>query len=463
MIWSDGRGEFILDEKWVKMDVEFILEGEVDKKVRVVCPQQPDQIFDLDKYGSHTLSIPINGASSVIIISDTFRPVDIFKTSDARRLGLRMLKGITLTDSNGKATFMSLYFLFGEKKADESPKTAMYRRMRPKYSHADGKINLRGQPTFNSHRSGWGYVLDSLTDYHRDDATMLEAWIEASFGWDRDTNIHKRLIPFREPWVGFMHNPPAIPNWFTETASPYAIICNKEFQDSLPTCKGIYVLSKYHANFLKCFIKTVPIEVLYHPTEFPDVKFSFDEFVKNNDKKVVNIGWWCRKLGSIYRLDVDRSIYQKIRLIPPTHTTPYYLLDRLIDVECSLSGQPLPTDSLGSVIDIKHMPNEEYDVLLSKNIAFLDMYDSSANNAIIECMARGTPILVNPLPSVVEYLGIDYPFYFTSLAEASKKLKNIALIRATHEYLLNKDLLEKITVDYFLKTIRDGEIWKSLP
>jgi hypothetical protein len=186
----------------------------------------------------------------------------------------------------------------------------------------------------------------------------------------------------------------------------------------------------------------VPVEVLFHPTEIPDVKFNFDEFVRNNNKKVVNIGWWCRKLSSIYKLDVDRSVYQKIRLVPPSTSFPPHLMGNILSVEAGFAGQPLSEDAVKSVLDIPRLSNEEYDQILSKNVAFLDLYDSSANNAIVECMARGTPILVNPLPAVIEYLGPDYPFYFTTLADASKKLKNIALIKAAHEYLVKSEVVE---------------------
>ena len=76
-----------------------------------------------------------------------------------------------------------------------------------------------------------------------------------------------------------------------------------EPQDSLPMCKGLYTLSKYHADFVKCFIKNIPVEVLYHPTEIPQVKFNFKDFTTNTNKKIINIGYWLRKLISIYQLD----------------------------------------------------------------------------------------------------------------------------------------------------------------
>ena len=318
MIWTDGRGEFIFDDKWKKMQIEFIIEGEVEKKLRIVCPQHSDQVYELNKYGMYNLTFNINESPSVILVTDTFRPSDIFKTSDNRRLGIRLLKGITLTDVEGKSTFVSLYSMYGAKKVDEMSKTAGISMLKIKYSHADGKINLRGQYSYNHHRSGFGYMLELLSEYHREDATVMDTWVERTFAWEKVKNSQLRFIPYREPWVGIMHHPPNTPSWFTDNATPYTIIQCKEFQESLPMCKGLYVFSQYHADFLKCFIKTIPIEVLRLPTETPEVKFNMDKFIANTNKKIVNIGYWLRKLSSIYLLNSDQGIYQKISLLPAT-------------------------------------------------------------------------------------------------------------------------------------------------
>ena len=83
-------------------------------------------------------------------------------------------------------------------------------------------------------------------------------------------------------------------------------------------------------------------------------------------------------------------------------------------------------NEINSVKFIDHLDNNDYDVLLSQNIVFLDLYDTSANNAVIECIARGTPLLINRHPATIEYLGEKYPFYFDSLKEANEKLNNIS-------------------------------------
>ena len=83
--------------------------------------------------------------------------------------------------------------------------------------------------------------------------------------------------------------------------------------------------------------------------------------------------------------------------------------------------------------------NAEYDDLMSSSFIFLDLYDSSANNAVIECIARNTPILINKIDAVVEYLGEDYPLYFNNLNHAAQLLSNTNNIIKAHTYLKQMD------------------------
>ena len=94
---------------------------------------------------------------------------------------------------------------------------------------------------------------------------------------------------------------------------------------------------------------------------------------------------------------------------------------------------------------------EEYDDILSKNIVFVDLFDASANNTVLECIIRNTPIIINRLPAVVEYLGAEYPLYFNNLEQVNNLLNQDNLIRAT-EYLKNLDKRE-LNIEYFTKKI----------
>ena len=322
-----------------------------------------------------------------------------------------------------------------------------------------GKINLGVQTSFYSHRSGWDYVIRNMGEFNNPNGVFFDGFIENAFSWRKNQYLEKNIIPYKDPWIGFLHNPPNMPLWFSDNNSyPQTLIHDEHFRESLRNCKGLYVLSDYYKRFLKHYIPSIPVNVLYHPTEIPDIKFNFDKFYKNQNKSIVNIGWWLRRLNSIFLLNGGN--YQKIRLMPNNKCKDTIL--RLTNIERDLFGIRLTQDQINSVKIIDHLENKEYDKLLTENIVFLDLYDTSANNAVIECIARGTPLLINKHPATIEYLGEEYPFYFDSLKQASDKLNDIDLIKYTHEYLMSFDKRKQITIEYFKQQFKESEIYKSL-
>jgi len=196
----------------------------------------------------------------------------------------------------------------------------------------------------------------------------------------------------------------------------------------------------------------IPIASLIHPTETPNIKFSMQRFLANCDRKIVQVGWWLRKLHSIYYLPVNRLRKSMLKL------NKYYINEMFEMERKEFNIRP----NLNDVEIIDRLPDAEYDELLSKNIVYLDLYDSSANNAIIECIVRNTPVLVNPLPAVIEYLGKDYPLYFNSHNEAARKAEDFSLIQETHEYLKSHPIKEKLTAEYFLKSFAESKIYQNL-
>ena len=189
-----------------------------------------------------------------------------------------------------------------------------------------------------------------------------------------------------------------------------------------------------------------------------DRKFDFDKFIDNTEKKIVTVGWWLRKLNSIYALPLEeKSGYRKIRLLTYTARHPQKVIDELVIKEkreenLFMDGS-VALEYESNTSDMARLNDDEYDNLLSENIVFLDLYTSSANNAVIECIARGTPLLINKLPSTLEYLGERYPFYFDTLEEAAEKAKDFNLIRTVHEYLTDLDIRDKLSSDYFRNSL----------
>jgi hypothetical protein len=316
-----------------------------------------------------------------------------------------------------------------------------------------GKLNLGNQKfvLFGQHRSGWNFAIKSIRNLHNPHGILFDAYIERTFAWNP-----AGIKPHEEPWVGFIHVPPEVPSWFPGKQSNQEIFKSKAWNISLPYCKGLFTLSAYHKkNLEKLF--DFPINNLFHPTEFPAVTWSWEKFRQNNDKKIVQVGWWLRKLASIYLLRI--SGYQKI-FLRKDEAGIDDLLKR--EIENSFSTDAFNPKLLQSVNVLNFLSNQKYDQLLAENIIFLDLYDASANNAIIECIARNTPILVNPIEPVIEYLGPEYPFYFNSLEEAGKKAGDMDLIKLTHEYLVDFDGKRKLHAEYFRESLINSHIYKSL-
>ncbi|MCX6267468.1 MAG: galactosyltransferase-related protein [Bacteroidetes bacterium] len=315
------------------------------------------------------------------------------------------------------------------------------------------KVNLGNQvgAWYGSHRSGWGFAFSALADLHNPDGILLDAFIERTFHWHPEG-----IRPHLQPWIGFIHVPPIVPKWFAHEVSNDAIFSLPQWQESFKYCKGLFTLSQYHQRMLQARLN-IPVNNLLHPTEVPQLKWEWSKFEQNGEKKVVQVGFWLRKLYAIHLLKADH--YQKVFLRKKDAN-----IDFLLEEERKYSEfrDQITEEAVNSVKSIEFLSNQEYDRLLTENIVFLDLYDASANNSIIECIVRNTPVLVNPLEPVVEYLGPEYPFYFNDLAEASIKLDDMALIMKTHLYLKELPVKKKLTPEYFIQSLVESPIYKSL-
>ncbi len=315
-----------------------------------------------------------------------------------------------------------------------------------------GKIDLSNEllKEYGKHRSGWSYAISTLERYHHDGAVKFDSFIERKFIWGEGGEQ-----PYLTPWIGFIHIPPYVPDWFfTKRKESNEIVFQSDlWKKSLPYCKGLFTLSQYHKNHIHKRLG-VPIEALYHPTEIPDIRWSWESFEANKNKKIVQIGWWLRRLHSIFQLPT--KTYKKV-FLKVQHIDMHLLMKKERHFE--LNNQFVDYDSAET---ISFLPNKEYDDLISQNLVFIHLYDSSANNTIIECIARNTPLLVNPLEPVVEYLGPEYPFYFSDLKEAAEKAEDFDIVYKTYRYLLNYPFKKRLMGSYFSKSFRESNIYKKL-
>ena len=376
------------------------------------------------------------------------------------------------------------------------------------YSNPNGLFNLhyiQQADKSGAHRSGWQYVYNEISKLHNNNSTTyLDLYLDRTFHWKKEIFKMVDIIPYRNPWVGFIHHT------FDETFSTYnnAVMFNDpDFILSLKTCKGIIVLS----NYLKQQIDTIfverklniPVFTLIHPTETQNIpSFHFQKFVENPDKKIVHVGGWLRNIFSFYQLTIPseipyystqtyhRRIYHYlISLFTKSTKNPQYPIRKVAlkgkgmnnyypspddlfpfiqnktfncSIEttkknCSQNNNELKNNwyrhlyeylqSIYNSVEILHvLSNEEYDEMMTKEILYVKLVDASTVNTVIECLVRNTPILINKHPAVVEILGEDYPFYYS---EEKKENMNMKLIKETTEYL-KKQKKDGYEISYFI-------------
>jgi hypothetical protein len=328
------------------------------------------------------------------------------------------------------------------------------------------KLNLGYQSHPTHFRSGWGYALDALLPLHHDQGVLFDGYLEDSFLFAPSRRIPStRPVPYVRPWIGFLHHPPYVPPWFGVRLSALDLLTLRNFRDSLGCCLGLFTLSRYLRDWYQDHLR-VPVEAVLHPTEKPLLYFSMDAFLGNPRRCIVHVGSWLRKFHS-FALLRTRSL-RKVFLLPfPARPEGFSSWRRVLGSEARAIlkvERQLGTLTASQPFELLHrLDDAAFDKLLSCNIVFLDLYDASANNTVVECIVRHTPILINKHPAAVEYLGAGYPLYFRTLREAEHLANDEDAIAAAHQYLVCRSGVLPISGAGFRSSVLASNIYRELP
>ena len=273
------------------------------------------------------------------------------------------------------------------------------------------------------HRSGWQYVVDNITKLNIDTPLIIDTYIDKTFHWNKEFYKTKKVIPYKNIWVGFIHH---TYSEYDNTFNCTELFNDKVFIESLKTCKCLIVMTEYLSlnikeSLTKLNITNVDVVTIIHPTENTDINFKWELFINNKNKSVVQIGNWLRDVFAIYKVTLPKSSIVTRKAIlqnknSENYLPPNNLLDTLnssfesttnsVDI-CRNSFSNMHIKGLlnhiaemeNSVEIIQYLDNEQYDKLLSNNIVFLNLIDASACNTLLECITRNTPIIINPIPN----------------------------------------------------------------
>ena len=253
-------------------------------------------------------------------------------------------------------------------------------------------------------------------------------------------------------WVGIVHDPWNT-NHFFEGRN---FLKHKAFLDSLWCCRGLFCMSSSVKEWIVRELNPpFFVEVIHHPMSKKQIRFWNKEKYQEN-KRIFQIGNWLRVPYFIFKLNAPGH---------KKHITPFS--SRLIrDYESfkQRDNVEVSSDEYFSVEKHIYIDDDKYNNVFETCIVTLKLYASTCNNIIIECIKANCPLLVNRLPEIEEYLGKDYPFFYSTMEEATEKLNDNPLIIRTHNYLTNMDK-SKLMIDNVVDTINNklSTITTSLP
>lgn len=297
----------------------------------------------------------------------------------------------------------------------------------------------------NYHRGGWPFAMDQVFKTVSSNKDLLfDDFIEQTFAYSTE-GIHSPLkTPYTKPWVGIFHHPPNMPYFINREEKVDVYMHTEAMKASLPHLKVAICLSDYLAKHLteQYGIKTA---VIKHPNVIPDQLWSKEKYLNQKNKKLIQVGWYLRNTRAIDQTP-DIPYHLKVKLLPQLSWVKKH------DTKVRRYWNRLGTrKEYGKVNSIPYMSNQIYDNLLASNLVMSEIFDASANNVTIDCIARNTPLFINRNPAVVEYLGEDYPLYFETPEQISQLMDKVL---EAHEYLkcLDKSWLSNVQ---FAKRIQE--------
>jgi len=274
------------------------------------------------------------------------------------------------------------------------------------------------------------------------------------------------LAPIHEligvPWVGFTHFLPDIGLSYLDAQSLEELIGRRPmYKEALKTCQGVILLStrmkQWWVNyvsedpFLRDFPKLRNALVVKHPVNFTEEVKMFNPSKIEQISRIVLLGQENRRLHTIYKVHPGPKYVKEWWPGVPEEEWP--ILVGRAGLSAKFEGETISASENASVRMMHTDDFSKYDNMLANSFIVIDCYDASANNALLEAIRTDTPVFVRDLPAHREYLGADYPLYFSTIDELGSLFRHEdslhTKVRQAHRYIqqMNKDLLTMETFE----------------
>lgn len=291
---------------------------------------------------------------------------------------------------------------------------------------------LNFQPVgLGQHRSGWPYCLQHLESLFTQGATVvLDDFIERTFFYD---SANLRRFYHSRPWVGIFHHPPDMPEWYMSNLRLQQLHNDSRWRRSVPHLQLIVTMGEALHEWCQEQWPKIPCVMIRHPTGLPLAYWDPQRFRQQPRKRLIQVGWFLRNMLGIQHVPVP-PLFDKVQLKQKNEW-----IERMTAVCAVHYDQTHPMRrSTGPVTVLEAVSDQAYDELLADSVVFMEVVSAVANNTVVECIIRNTPICVNRHPGPVGYLGKDYPLFYDELDEVPSLL-TVANIMKAHQYLRQMD------------------------
>jgi hypothetical protein len=212
-----------------------------------------------------------------------------------------------------------------------------------------------------------------------------------------------------------------------------------KWRAALSRCKGIIVLSEHMKIQLQALYPSLPVFNIKHPIGKTTIEFNPQSFKK--DPKLLLVGAWLRDFEGFLNLKTNFKKVILLNKYADGYLRKIYgkyspdIRRKIRDVEC-----------------VEFLENDEYDKLLSSSLVYLGLHETSANNALCECISYSVPFVSKNHPAISEYCGSDYPLLLNDLNDLTS-ITDKSVIES-HHYLKNNHIIKgKLTIEFFIDNV----------
>ncbi|MBD2548577.1 hypothetical protein H6G65_03060 [Microcystis elabens FACHB-917] len=312
---------------------------------------------------------------------------------------------------------------------------------------ADSGVN------FGYHRHGWNWVVVELMKrFHADSAPlMMLSFAEQNLLFQGFNSRYYDILVPHKPWVGIFHLPPHVPAIQSRTHQLRRLLTEPRLMEIMATCVATIALSTHLRNFMhEEILPGSPAFSLLHPAPYEVPRFMPEQFLErlrsSGRLRLVQLGFWLRRHHLIHRLMAIRPA--EIEAFQVGINTPRQ--KQALQLDAAINDVSLSPD----VFLTSRLTDHQYDCLLCESVVLLPLYDTSANNSLIECITRCTPVLLERHPAGEEYLGVDYPLFYESFDELCEWLAEASFVDRVlqgHRYLVQLCLSRHLEINRCLQ------------